>query len=363
MPSLSLPLLLMVFAGPAAPERPPEEETTGPQLGQVVQRSTEFLEKEGAAWMKKQQCPSCHHIPVMVWALGEARSRGYRVNEKLLGEVTSWALAAENRGQVFPDLPLDKKRTEADYLGPLLMALGVGAIKDRDAATEKARQRLVAHAVSQQGKDGWWHANSGGRPPVHASRDVQTSWLLLALSDPAEAKDTKGPWKAQREAAARWLSRNPAADSHQALAMRLLVNQRLGKPANDLKPLLKSLLGQQNEDGGWSQLKQKKSDAFATGLSLYVLSGQKAEGVDTAVRRAQAFLRKTQQSDGSWPMASRAAEPSGPGPARDLRPIRYFGTAWATIGLVRSSQGTPRKRTSPGASNAEPGVAADRPRG
>jgi hypothetical protein len=214
MPSLSLPILLMVVAGPAAPERPPGEETSAPQLRQVVQRSTEFLEKEGAAWMKKQQCASCHHIPVMVWALSEARNRGYRVNELLLGEVTTWALAAENRAQVFPDLPLDKKRTEADYLGPLLVALGAGAIKDRDAAVEKARQRLVAHAVSQQGKDGSWHANSGGRPPVHASRDVQTSWLLLAMSDPAEVKDTKGPWKAQREAAAGW----PTATRHSRCA-------------------------------------------------------------------------------------------------------------------------------------------------
>jgi hypothetical protein len=197
----------------------------------------------------------------------------------------------------------------------------------------------VARAVSQQGKDGSWHANSGGRPPVHASRDVQTSWLLLALSGPAEAKDAKDPWKAQREAAAAWLSRNPAADSHQALAMRLLVNRRLGKPADNSKRLLDSLLARQHNDGGWSQSKTMKSDAFATGLSLYVLSGQNAEGVEEAVRRAQAFLSKTQQSDGSWPMASRPAEPPGPGPARDLRPIKYFGTAWATIGLVRSCPG------------------------
>jgi hypothetical protein len=90
----------------------------------------------------------------MVWALSEARQRGYRVNDNLLGEVTSWALAEENHAQVFPDLPLDKKRTETDYLGPLLMVLGVGAMKDKDAAVEKARQRLLAHVVSQQGNDG-----------------------------------------------------------------------------------------------------------------------------------------------------------------------------------------------------------------
>ena len=82
-----------------------------------------------------------------------------------------------------------------------------------------------------------------------------------------------------------------------------------------------------------------KSDAFATGLALYVLSGQKAKGVDEAVRRGRAFLVQTQQADGSWPMSSRPAEPKGPGPASSLGPIRYVGTAWATIGLVRSSPG------------------------
>jgi hypothetical protein len=217
--------------------------------------------------------------------------------------------------------------------------LGVGAIKNPDAAVAKARHRLVDHAVSQQGKDGSWHANSGGRPPVHASRDVQTSWLLLALSSPAEAKETKDPWRARRHAAAECLSRNPPADSHQALAMRLLVNRRLGKPADDTKRLLDSLLGQQNDDGVWSQSKTMKSDAFATGLSLSVLSAHKTEGVEMAVRRAQAFLTRTQQSDGSWPMSSRPAEPKGPGPASSLGPIKYFGTAWATIGLVRSCPG------------------------
>jgi hypothetical protein len=333
MPSLSLPLLLMAVASPSAAD----EAASSPPVRQVVQRSTEFLEKEGAAWMRKQQCASCHHIPLMVWALSEARGRGYPVNEKLLGEVTSWALAAESHAEVFPDLPLDKKRTETDYLGPLLMALAISARGDRDAAVKDAQRRLLAHAVSQQEKDGSWNANSGGRPPVHASRDVQTSWLLVALSDPPKAKGPKDPCKAQREAAAEWLSRNPAAESHQSLAMRLLVYERLGKPADDMKSLIRSLLGLQNDDGGWSQTKKIKSDAFATGLSLYVLSGLKTEGVEEAVRRAQAFLCKTQQSDGSWPMASRRAEPSGPRPAGDLRPIKFFGTAWATIGLVRSA--------------------------
>jgi prenyltransferase beta subunit len=118
--------------------------------------------------------------------------------------------------------------------------------------------------------------------------------------------------------------------------MRLLLCERLGKSGDETKRVLESLLQMQNDDGGWSQTNAMKSDAFATGLSLYVLVAWKDTSADTAISRAQAFLVENQQPDGSWLMASRPAEPSGPGPARDLRPIKYFGTAWATIGLARS---------------------------
>jgi squalene-hopene/tetraprenyl-beta-curcumene cyclase len=340
MPPLSVPFLHMILVCAVPLERPIENESVDPRVRLAIERSTGFLDKEGLRWMQKQQCASCHHIPAMVWALNEARNHGYRINETTLAEVTTWALAEGSHSQVFPDLPLDKKRTETDYLGPLLLALGVGASHDNDSSLEKARRRLLAHAASQQAKDGSWHANSGGRPPVHASKDVQTSWLSLAMSGPADGRGAEDPWQAQRNAAAEWLTQNPPADSHQALAMRLLVHQRLARSAGDARPLLESLLRQQNEDGGWSQTKKMKSDAFATGLALYVLSGQRAPGVDAAIRRAHVFLIKTQQTDGSWPMTSRAAEPKGPGPAHDLRPIQYFGTAWATIGLVRSSSGS-----------------------
>jgi hypothetical protein len=330
---LGLLVLVADWPGRAAPATdavPPAE------IRKAVERGTSYLGKQGTAWMKKQECAACHHIPMMVWALNEARNRGYRVDEKALGEAMGWALDEKNHAQVFPDLPLDKKRTETDYLGPLLMALALGANRDRDEGTEKARLRLLALAVSQQEGDGSWHANRGGRPPVHASRDVQTSWVLLAMPDRPAPAESKDPWKAQREAAAYWLSRNPPADNPQAIAMRLLLDERFGRPAEEARPLLESFLRLQNEDGGWSQANQMRSDAFATGLSLYVLAGRKDPGVGTAVGRAQAFLVKNHQPDGSWPMASRPAEPPGPGPASNLGPIRYFGTAWAAIGLARS---------------------------
>jgi squalene-hopene/tetraprenyl-beta-curcumene cyclase len=340
---LGLPVLIIGVAGTAVRA----DDTAAPKaIRGAVARSSAFLTKEGVAWMKQQQCASCHHIPMMVWGLNEVRREGYEIDENALDEVTRWAIVEKNHAQVFPDLPLDKKRTESDYLGPLFMALALGASTDRDEPTERARLRLLSLALSQQAKDGSWHANSGGRPPVHASKDVQTTWVLLALADrPRTARESTDPWNRQREAAADRLCRNPPAYTHQALAMRLLLCERLGKPKEDAKPTLESLLRSQNTDGGWSQTAEMKSDAFATGLALYVLAGRRDLGAHAAVGRGQFFLVKNQRPDGSWPMASRRAEPSGPGPARDLRPITYFATAWATIGLARTgAQGTKIKK-------------------
>ncbi|MFN4261909.1 MAG: prenyltransferase/squalene oxidase repeat-containing protein [Gemmataceae bacterium] len=310
------------------------------QARKAVERSLPFIEKEGVAWMKKQKCVSCHHIPMMVWALSEARNRGYRSDEKVLVEVTRWATTEENYAQVFPVLPLDAKRSETDYLGPLLMALALAASPDHDEATEKARQQFLARAVSQQANDGSWDANRGGRPPIHAAQEVQTSWVFLALGGKEIQPEAKDRWRRQRKAAADWLSQNLPAENPQALAMRLLIYERLGKPAEDAKNLVESLLQLQNTDGGWSQTKEMNSDAFATGLSLYALSAESGVDSQDAVNRGQAFLIKTQQADGSWPMSSRPAEPRGPGPARNLGPIRYFATSWATIGLARSAPAT-----------------------
>jgi hypothetical protein len=52
------------------------------------------------------------------------------------------------------------------------------------------------------------------------------------------------------------------------------------------------------------------------------------------LRRAVSFLVSTQKEDGSWPMTPRShAEAT---PAKNAVPITYFGSAWATMGLVRS---------------------------
>ncbi len=121
----------------------------------------------------------------------------------------------------------------------------------------------------------------------------------------------------------------------QSIALRLVLWNRLGRPAEETQPLVERIRERQNEDGGWSQTKDMASDAWATGQALYALAHAGVQSDEPAVRRAQAFLIRTQRADGSWPMTSRPVKPGGEG-SRSLIPITGAGSAWALLGLVRS---------------------------
>jgi squalene cyclase len=98
-----------------------------------------------------------------------------------------------------------------------------------------------------------------------------------------------------------------------------------------LKPTVTAILGEQNDDGGWSQTPDMPSDAYATGQTLYVLACAGVKPGAPEMRRGVEFLNHTQQEDGSWPMTSRVK-------ARNLNPIIDAGTGWAVLGLIRASR-------------------------
>src|SRR5262249_34665479 len=76
------------------------------------------------------------------------------------------------------------------------------------------------------------------------------------------------------------------------------------------------------------QIKDRASDALATGQALVALAAA-GSARDEAVQRAWSFLLKTQRDDGSWLVPTRVAK------GHDVI-IRYNGSGWATIGLVRT---------------------------
>jgi hypothetical protein len=219
-----------------------------------------------------------------------------------------------------------------------LAAPAAGKLDDETAAWLKKMSGLM---LSQQAADGSWDMNKLRAPPILDANEVKTMQALLALAD-AHDKGLieETAWVSARDRALGWLGKNQFLDQNQSWNMRVLVAKRFGKP-EEVQALVKQLLEQQNDDGGWSQAKcptespERKvrlpSDAMATGQTLYALSTAGVDSQDPAVQRAEAFLIRTQAENGSWPVESRNATT---GNCPDM--MVYHGTNWAALGLMRT---------------------------
>lgn len=327
---------LAVAAGPVRAD-PSVALPTAQLARRAAERGLHFLQQDAAQWRKDHQCATCHHGTMTVWALSEASSQGYAVAADTFAAMIKWT----RDGQLARiDLPRDKRpgwsmvNTSALYLS--LMALSVpkqGAI----AADEL--KRIAGHLLRHQEADGSWAWSSAPAknrpPPVFESDEVATLLGYLALGPhvPVDPKE-KSEVRDARAKAAAWLAQTTPTDTTQAAALRLLVRVRAGEPATTRQAATDQFLARQNKDGGWGQLRNVPSDAYATGQALYVLRLAGVQSDREEVQRAVRFLVEAQKEDGSWPMKRRGHP--GVTPSDYIVPITYFGSAWATLGLMRT---------------------------
>lgn len=273
-----------------------------------------------------------------VWAMAEAQNQGYHVSPEAFVDTVNWT--KERLADI--DKPRDSRpgwsmmNTPALYLA--IMAL---TVPDQTAISKDELQRIAGHLERHQeigGNWAWSSAPAQNRPPpVFESDEVATLLGSLAMGPHVQsgAKERSAAGDS-RDKAAVWLAMNePDEISTQAAAFRLLLNVQKKRPARNLRNEIGRFLSRQQEDGGWPQIKGARSDAYATGQALYVLSLAGIKSDSAEIQRGAAFLLANQREDGSWPMTSRAQP--GATPFTNPSPITYFGSAWATIGLMRSA--------------------------
>lgn len=324
-----LPFLALPVLADAKPD--PKAGPTPQQVRRAVEQSLAFLEKDGVAWMESKHCASCHAVPMTIWSLHEADKAGFAVNRKALDDLRGRALKEYVDHPKFK--PVGQDGT-GDGLSrnTIYLSLAAGAATAPDAETAKALDKFAAHLLATQQADGSWKLG-GSQPPVADTDDVTTMWALLALAGREQTGPAKEAWPKGRDRALAWLKETKPTEGNQPLVLRVLVARRFGK-AEEAEPLVKQLLGQQNADGGWSQVKGRAGDALATGQALYALAAAGKTAEDPAVRRAHTYLVAGQQKDGSWPVPTRVKN------GHDVI-ISYTGTGWAALGLMRTlSAGT-----------------------
>src|SRR6516225_3020145 len=255
----------------------------------TIDRGLAFLAKDALAWKKEHNCASCHHASLVVWATREAKLRGHAVDEPVLAEMTKW-LAESGDGKFGLARPASAPQATSPKAVYFTLALGVDPKPDEVSQRGlKLLLKMVAAEQTESGSGSTWPKT---RPPIFANSDETLTVLAtLAVLPAAAAGDDSA--KAVRDKAVRWLAETKTDDDPQSIALRLVLWNRLGRPAKETQPLVKRIKERQNADGGWSQTKDMASDAWATGQALYALSHAGIKSNDPVVTRAHAFLIKT----------------------------------------------------------------------
>ena len=222
----------------------------------AIEQGLDFLEKDAANWRKDRECATCHHGAMTVWAMSEAKSRGFAVEKETYSEVVKWTK------ERFKDIdkPRDTRpgwnmvNTPAVYLATMALC-----IPKQEALSPDDLKKIAGHLLRHQEENGSWAwslAPAKNRPPPVFESDEVVTLLAFAALGPHVLADAKEKSEARtgREKAMAWLEKTEANDTTQAEAIRVFRDVREGKNSKELQPRIDALVKRQNKDGGWGQV-------------------------------------------------------------------------------------------------------------
>lgn len=313
--------------------------TAGGANTQMIQRAAEsaiaLLQKSSTEFVKVSGCSSCHHQSLPMMAAAIARTRGFSVNEHAAQQQVKTVIGMFSplREEMllgisrFPDAPVS--------IGYSLLGLAASGYAPDE--TTAAMTHLIA---SQQLTDGGFRTIPA-RPPLESSDFTATALSLRAM----QLYGTGAQDQIRR--AAEWL-RTETPRTTEDRVMQLLGLKWANTDSGAIRAMSAALVAAQRVDGGWAQLPQLGSDAYATGQVLVALERSGAiTATDPVYRRGVDFLMRTKLEDGSWLVQSRsfpvqAYKESGY-PHGQNQWISAAGSSWAAMALSLSAPPSQRR--------------------
>jgi len=341
--SLAWVVLALCLSRPAPATEPTSiPRATTPQVQQTVDRAIKYLQTESAAWLSTRQCAACHHVPMPLWALSEAERQGYAIDKQFVADTTESLLGSRDKlmaSKIFPnpaDPPDPRPQGRGLNMGLPFLAVAAQSLPSLKEGQEQSLKLIAEEIVKKQQPDGSWEFFATlRRPPINESPTTDAAWIIMALEGET-GPDAPESQRAALSKAIAWLDAAKLSDIHQDKVLKVLMGVRSAKPRKTMQTTIDELLALQRADGGWSQtVPELKSDAFATGQTLYVLSRAGFTAERPEIKRGIDFLVATQKPDGSWPMVSRSTSDGSPGSSKLLTPITCAASSWATVGLAR----------------------------
>jgi hypothetical protein len=299
----------------------------------AITKSLPLLEQGAKGSLeKRKQCFTCHNQGLPILALTTARSRGFKIDDEHLQ--TQVLFTADFLARNKDDYLQGKGQGgQVDTAGYALWALDAGGRKPDELTA------AVAEYFLQFQKDRDYYRPQSRRPPTEQSYFTSSFVALRALKTygTPEQKERIDARIAQVQ---KWLIATEAVDTEDRV-FRLRGLHLAGASEADIRRAADGLLKSQREDGGWAQLADQKSDAYATGAALVALNQTGILAVDTeAYQKGLSYLISIQKEDGSWHVVTRskpiqAYYESGYPHEKDQF-ISISAACWSTMALTLS---------------------------
>lgn len=298
----------------------------------AIERAIPLLERASAGSADQRECFTCHNQGLPVLALREARSRGFRIDAVNFERQVDHTYAHLNRNR--------ERYASGEGTGGKVDTAGYAlwTLNAANRAPDETTAAVAEFLLQWNSDDVHWTCSSD-RPPSEASNFTTTFVALYGLT--AFGTDAQRDRIAARTSAAKeWLLNTPPEDNEDRV-FRLLALPLVDAPAADVTAAANELLQRQRDDGGWSQLDDHDSDAYATATALVALYRTAAlPATDTAYQRGVNYLLDTRFDDGSWHVVSRSkpfqAYYESGFPHGTDQFISISATAWATMAFLNT---------------------------
>lgn len=280
-------------------------------------------------------CHSCHGQGLGGIAFALAKEKGFTVQDSILKQ----ALDSININWT------QRMHYLSQNGDPAAIVLGGGydlwAFASNHVTPNKTSELLAKNIIQRQRKEGNW-ITPNARPPLEYYSFTATALAVKGIQAYLPAIFNNEVQQQHLTKAEKWMMNTKAVTNEEKI-FQLLGLTWVHADKLFIQEQAKKLLATQHADGGWPQLEQLSSDAYATGQSLYALYQSGQLPVDApAYQNGIAFLLRTQQVDGSWEVQTRSF-PSVPYvdsgfPHGDNQFISAAGTNWATMALLLASK-------------------------
>ncbi|HTL07179.1 MAG TPA: prenyltransferase/squalene oxidase repeat-containing protein [Chitinophagaceae bacterium] len=322
-------LLTLLVGWTHKPARPENNITA---IQSSVTRGFTLLQTSGAIMITKSKCASCHHSTMTSMVAATMAKKGI-TNIDTTARMREMAMLGSLDFIGNPNL--NTQFVTAKFLAPYIL-LGLHAEKHpADITTDIS----VDYLMSQAMPDGSYKAECA-RVPLECG-DIHLTAMATRAIDLYVSPARRQQAQLLLTRARAWMEKQHPTQQ-QELAFQLLGLHWTGSSQSAKDAIAQQLLALQNKDGGWSQLPSMKSDAYATGQSLYALEQSGSMAVSNAAfQKGINYLLASQDASGAWLMVTRS-NPIQPfvntqfPPYDDNQFIAAAATNWAVLALAEA---------------------------